>query len=54
MDRNEFSEKLLELTDFAYARFASYPSGSDSVDRGKWARTFQALAQAWKEILEDE
>lgn len=54
MNKDEFSEKLLEFTDFAYARFASYPSGSDSIERGKWARAFQALEQAWKEVLDDE
>jgi hypothetical protein len=50
MTREEFMAKLEDLTDFAYARFGSYPE--DSEERGIWARVFQHLEQAAREFPE--
>lgn len=52
MTRDEFMDKVRELTDFAYERFASYPQ-DDSVERSKWANIFQSLNQVQREIDDD-
>lgn len=54
MEKDQFRENLEQLTDFSYARFASYPVNDDGVERGIWARVFQALNNAQRELFEDE